>query len=76
MDCFIRFRRKRLRLHFLPPYCPNDNRIERVWEDLHANVTRNHRHTTITSLLNAVETYLQGRNAATAILAREVNCAA
>ncbi|HEX7488688.1 MAG TPA: transposase, partial [Anaeromyxobacteraceae bacterium] len=33
----------RLVLHFLPPYCPDDNRIERVWLDLHANVTRNHR---------------------------------
>ncbi|MGH7179527.1 MAG: IS630 family transposase [Tepidisphaeraceae bacterium] len=33
----------RLRLHFLPPYCPNDNKIERLWLDLHANVTRNHR---------------------------------
>ena len=32
----------RIQLHFLPPYCPNDNRIERVWQDLHANVTRNH----------------------------------
>jgi transposase len=30
-------------LHFLPPYCPGDNRIERIWQDLHANVTRNHR---------------------------------
>jgi transposase len=32
----------RVRLHFLPPYCPDYNRIERVWQDLHANVTRNH----------------------------------
>jgi hypothetical protein len=32
----------RIRLHFLPPDCPKENRIERVWEDLHANVTRNH----------------------------------
>ena len=23
-------------LHFLPPYCPDDNKIERVWLDLHA----------------------------------------
>ena len=30
-------------MHFLPPYCPDANRIERVWQDLHANVTRNHR---------------------------------
>ena len=30
----------RICLHFLPPYCPNHNRIERVWKDLHDNVTR------------------------------------
>jgi transposase len=30
-------------VHFFPPYCPDDNRIERVWQDLHANVTQNHR---------------------------------
>ena len=34
----------RIRLHFLPPYCPDHNKIERVWLDLHANVTRNHKH--------------------------------
>jgi transposase len=28
----------KIQLHFLPPYCPNDNKIERVWQDLHANV--------------------------------------
>jgi transposase len=33
----------RIRLHFLPPYCPDHNCIERVWKDLHDNVTRNHR---------------------------------
>jgi transposase len=32
----------RVRLHFLPPYSPDENAIERVWQDLHANVTRNH----------------------------------
>lgn len=26
----------RVVLHFLPPYCPQANRIERVWLDLHA----------------------------------------
>ncbi len=25
----------RVVLHFLPPYCPDDNRIERVWLDLY-----------------------------------------
>lgn len=29
-------------LHFLPPYSPEYNPIERVWWDLHACVTRNH----------------------------------
>jgi transposase len=33
---------RRLELRFLPPYRPNQNRIERTWLDLHANVTRNH----------------------------------
>lgn len=33
-----------LLLFSLPPYCPDDNRIERrVWRELHANVTRNHK---------------------------------
>lgn len=28
--------------HFLPPYSPDHNPIERLWKELHANVTRNH----------------------------------
>jgi hypothetical protein len=32
----------RIKLHYLPPYCPKHNKIERLWQDLHANVTRNH----------------------------------
>ena len=50
---------KRVRLHFLPPYCPEHNRIERVWQDLHANVTRNHRCKTIGELMRRVRSYLQ-----------------
>ena len=51
----------RIRLHFLPPYCPNENRIERIWYDLHANVTRNHRQKTIDALLNRVHGHLAER---------------
>jgi transposase len=51
----------KLRLHFLPPYCPNENRIERLWLDPHANVTRNHRCRTIDELLGAVHHYLARR---------------
>jgi len=48
----------RIRLHFLPPYCPDHNRIERLWQDLHANVTRNHRHRTLLELCAAVAVWL------------------
>jgi transposase len=50
--------RGRLVLHFLPPYCPDANRIERVWQDLHANVTRNHRCKTMNQLLANARAYL------------------
>jgi len=52
----------RIRLHFLPPYCPKHNKIERVWEDLHANVTRNHTCPTMDALLVEVREYLWRRN--------------
>jgi transposase len=48
----------RIALHFLPPYCPDANRIERVWQDLHANVTRNHRCTTMIRLLDHCRRFL------------------
>jgi transposase len=52
----------RIRLHFLPPYCPDYNRIERDWEDLHANVTRNHKCSTMQALMAEVRYYLRKRN--------------
>ena len=53
----------RIVLHFLPPYCPDDNKIERrVWRELHANVTRNHRCRTIEELMVQVCRYLWRRN--------------
>ena len=51
----------RLRLHFLPPYCPNENQIERLWLDLHANATRNHQCPTMRDLMVAVHRYLRKR---------------
>lgn len=51
----------KIRLHFLPPYCPNENRIEREWLDLHATVTRNHQCRTMPELMRAVRTYLDSR---------------
>jgi transposase len=52
----------RILLHFLPPYCPNDNKIERMWQDLHAHVTRNHTCADMASLMREVRYYLRKRN--------------
>jgi transposase len=51
-----------IQLHFLPPYCPKHNRIERYWEDLHANVTRNHKCPTMELLMVQVREYLWAQN--------------
>jgi len=53
---------RRVRLHFLPPYCPDHNRIERLWQDLHANVTRNHQCPGMTELMREVRYYLRKRS--------------
>jgi transposase len=53
---------RRIKLHFLPPYCPDHNRIERTWKDLHDNVTRNHRCTGMEELMKDVRLYLNARN--------------
>jgi transposase len=52
----------RIELHFLPPYCPDHNRIERIWQDLHANVTRNHTCPNMVALMREVRYYLRKRN--------------
>lgn len=52
----------RITLHFLPPYAPEFNPIERVWLDLHADVTRNHRCNSIEQLMREVDDYLHHRN--------------
>ena len=56
---------QRLRRHFLPPYCPDHNRIERTWEDPHANVTRNHTCRTMPQLRGRVRSSLRRRNSKT-----------
>ena len=54
---------QKFRLHFLPPYSPDDNRIERkVWREVHANVTTNHRCTSIEWLCGEVVWYLMKHN--------------
>ena len=64
----------RIQLHFLPPYCPDHNRIERVWKDLHDNVTRNHTRRTMPELMKDVYAYLRTRRRA--LRHQYVRCAA
>jgi transposase len=52
----------RIVLHFLPPYCPDHNRIERVWRDLHDNVTRNHQCRSMNELMTEVHHWLKKRD--------------
>lgn len=49
----------KVRFHFLPPYCPDNNPIERIWEDLHANVTRNHQCLSMHELMKEVRHWLR-----------------
>lgn len=51
----------KVQLHFLPPYCPDDNKIERFWKDLHDNVTRNHQCRSMKELMGQVRKYLRRR---------------
>jgi transposase len=68
----------RLVLHFLPPYCPNSNRIERKWQDLHAEVTRNHKCNTMNKLMRRVRAHLQkvGSNSEVHLRKRDLRKAA
>jgi len=54
----IEAKKGKVRCHFLPPYCPQHNPIERLWRDLHARVTRNHRCKTIDELMHQVAHFL------------------
>lgn len=48
----------RIQLHFLPPYSPENNPIERLWKQMHDHVTRNHRHKTLPSLWQDIVRFL------------------
>ena len=48
----------RIQLHFLPPYSPENNPIERLWKQMHDHVTRNHRHDNLPSLWKDIVRFL------------------
>ena len=48
----------RIRLHFIPTYCPHLNPIERLWGEMHKNVTHNRCHERFADFKDAVLTFL------------------
>jgi transposase len=54
-------RHPRFVLLWLPRYCPRANPIERIFGDLHDQITRNHRHRTLPPSLAEVQRYLRRR---------------
>jgi len=49
----------RIKLHFLPPYAPNLNAIERLWGVMHRNVTHNRYYPTETEFIHAVNAFFK-----------------
>lgn len=54
-------RNRRFELLWLPCYCPAANPIERVFGDLHDQITRNHQHRHLLPLLAEAQRYLRRR---------------
>jgi transposase len=51
----------RIKLHFIPPYCPHLNPIERLWGVMHRNVTHNKTYPTVTQFADAVLGFLRNK---------------
>jgi len=60
---FLNSSGKKIKLHFLPPYSPNENKIERLWKQMHDHVTRNHKHPNIELLMQDIEIFLKNAQA-------------
>ena len=50
---------RRIRLHFIPPYCPHLNPIERLWGLMHKNFTHNRCHATFNGFCDAMLGFLR-----------------
>ncbi len=49
----------RIKLHFIPTYCPHLDPIERLWGLMHRHVTHNRCHETFADFSNAILTFLR-----------------
>jgi len=50
---------RRIKLHFIPTYCPHLNPIERLWGLMHKNITHNKCHATYNGFCNAMLGFLR-----------------
>jgi transposase len=49
----------RIRLHFIPTYCPHLDPIERLWGLMHKHITHNRCHETFAHFSDAILTFLR-----------------
>jgi transposase len=49
----------RIKLHFIPPYCPHLNPIERLWGVMHRNITHNRTYATCAQFADAALDFLR-----------------
>jgi len=56
-QCFLKYNPK-FQILFQPAYHPWVNKIELLWKQLHDTITRNHRHSTMNKLMDAVRTFM------------------
>ncbi|MGA2886319.1 MAG: transposase, partial [Halobacteriota archaeon] len=50
---------RRIKLHFIPAYCPHLNPIERLWGVMHRNVTHNKTYATCAQFADATLDFLR-----------------
>ena len=50
---------RRIKLHFIPTYCPHLNPIERLWGLMHRNVTHNKCYATCAQFADATLSFLR-----------------
>ena len=50
---------RRIVLHFIPPYCPHLNPIERLWGLMHKHVTQNRCYAKFSGFIDAIMTFLR-----------------
>ena len=52
---------RRIKLHFIPAYCPHLNPIERLWGMMHKHITHNKTYATCAQFADATLDFLRGQ---------------